>query len=76
MVRHLPGRRPWLAVAAKRRLASHADIPTVLAAGGPALEMHPPAALVALAGTPEPVLNPLQRDIAATLALADVRNRA
>ena len=38
--------------------------------------MHPPAALVALAGTPEPVLNPLQRDIAATLALADVRNRA
>ena len=70
------GRLRPLAVAARRRLASHPDIPTLLEAGGPAVEMHPWAALVALAGTPAPVLDQLQRDIAATLALAEVRSRA
>lgn len=70
------GRLRPLAVAARQRLASHPDIPTLLEAGGPAVEMHPWAALVALAGTPAPVLEQLQRDIAATLALAEVRSRA
>jgi tripartite-type tricarboxylate transporter receptor subunit TctC len=65
-----------LAVAAKRRLASHPDIPTLPEAGGPAVEMHPWAALVALAGTPAPVLARLQQDIGAALLNAEVRSRA
>jgi tripartite-type tricarboxylate transporter receptor subunit TctC len=40
-------------------------IPTLAEAGGPPVEMHPWAALVAVAGTPAPVLAQLQRDIAA-----------
>ncbi len=65
-----------LAVAARTRLASHPDIPTLAEAGGPAVEMHPWAALVALAGTPAPVLEQLQRDIATALASPEVRGRA
>jgi tripartite-type tricarboxylate transporter receptor subunit TctC len=65
-----------LAVAAKKRLASHPGIPTLLEAGGPAVEMHPRAALVALAGTPAPVLAKLQQDIGAVLLNPEVRSRA
>jgi tripartite-type tricarboxylate transporter receptor subunit TctC len=65
-----------IAVAAKRRLPAYPDIPTLLDAGGPAVEMHPWAALVAVARTPPPVLEQLRRDIAAVLDLADVRSRA
>jgi tripartite-type tricarboxylate transporter receptor subunit TctC len=65
-----------LAVAARQRLATHPDIPTLPEAGGPAVEMHPWAALVALAGTPEPVLAQLQRDLASALAAPEVRQRA
>jgi tripartite-type tricarboxylate transporter receptor subunit TctC len=65
-----------LAVAAKQRLASHPGIPTLLEAGGPPVEMHPWAALVALAGTPAPVLAQLQRDIGAVLLEPEVRSRA
>ena len=46
------GRMRALAVAAAQRLASHPDIPTVREAGGPAVDMHPWAALVTVAGTP------------------------
>lgn len=65
-----------LAVAARQRLAAHAEIPTLVEAGGPPVEMHPWAALVAVAGTPQPVLLQLQSDLAATLAQAEVRMRA
>jgi tripartite-type tricarboxylate transporter receptor subunit TctC len=65
-----------LAVAAKQRLASHPGIPTLVEAGGPPVEMHPWAALVALAGTPEPVLAQLQQDIGAVLLDPEVRTRA
>jgi tripartite-type tricarboxylate transporter receptor subunit TctC len=65
-----------LAVAAKKRLPSHPAIPTLLEAGGPAVEMHPWAALVALAGTPAPVLARLQQDIGAVLLNPEVRSRA
>ena len=65
-----------IAVAAKRRLPAYPDIPTLLDAGGPAVEMHPWAALVAVARTPPPVLEQLRRDIAAVLDIADVRSRA
>ncbi len=70
------GRLRPLAVAAKARLPSHPEIPTLVEAGGPPVEMHPWAALVALAGTPDPVVDQLQRDIGAVLADAEVRSRA
>ena len=70
------GRMRPLAVAAARRLLSHPDIPTLREAGGPPVEMHPWAALVAVAGTPVPVLEQLQRDIVAALGHAEVLRRA
>ena len=70
------GRLRPLAVAARQRLPSHPEIPTLPEAGGPPVEMHPWAALVAVAGTPQPVLEQLQRDIAAVLASPEVRSRA
>ena len=70
------GRLRPIAVAAKRRLVSHAGIPTLVEAGGPSVDMHPWAALVAVAGTPAPVVDQLQRDILAVLGLAEVRDRA
>jgi tripartite-type tricarboxylate transporter receptor subunit TctC len=65
-----------IAVAAKRRLATHPEIPTIFEAGGPPVEMHPWAALVAVARTPPAVLEQLRRDIAVVLDMADVRSRA
>jgi tripartite-type tricarboxylate transporter receptor subunit TctC len=65
-----------LAVAARQRLASHPDIPTLLEAGGPDMVMHPWAALVTLAGTPVAVIDQLQREIAEVLAEPQVRARA
>jgi tripartite-type tricarboxylate transporter receptor subunit TctC len=70
------GRLRPLAVAAKKGLASHPQIPTLLEAVGLAVEMHPWAALVAVAGTPVPVIELLQRDIATVLAMPEVRSRA
>ena len=65
-----------LAVAAKTRLASHPEIPTLVEAGGPPVEMHPWAALVTVAGTPPAIVEQLQQDIAAALGSAEVRSRA
>ncbi len=70
------GRLRPLAVASRARLARHPQIPTLLEVGGPAVEMHPWAALVAVAGTPPPVLAQLQRDIAAVLASSAVLAQA
>jgi tripartite-type tricarboxylate transporter receptor subunit TctC len=70
------GRLRPLAVAARERLPSYPEIPTLAQAGGPPVEMHPWAALVAVAGTPAPVLRGLQQDIAAVLDSPEVRSRA
>ncbi len=70
------GRLRPLAVAAKQRLASQPQIPTLHEAGAPGVDMHPWAALVGVAGTPPQVLAQLQRDIAAVLMTAPVRSRA
>ncbi|HSM21343.1 MAG TPA: tripartite tricarboxylate transporter substrate binding protein [Rubrivivax sp.] len=64
-----------LAVAARARLKDHPALPTLADAGGPAVEMHPWAGLVAPAGTPPAVLEQLQRDIVAALDSAEVRAR-
>jgi tripartite-type tricarboxylate transporter receptor subunit TctC len=65
-----------LAVAARLRLPALPAVPTLAEAGGPAVEMHPWAALVALTGTPAPVVSQLLADLAATLASAEVLGRA
>ena len=70
------GRLRPLAVAARQRLASHPDIPTLAEAGGPPVEMHPWAALVAPTGTPAPVLAQLHQDIVQAMASTEVRFRA
>lgn len=70
------GRLRPLAVAARQRLATHPDIPTLPEAGGPPVEMHPWAALVAVAGTPAAVLERLRQDLGAALAAPEVRRRA
>jgi len=70
------GRLRSLAVAAKTRLASHPEIPTLREAGAPPIEMHPWAALVAVAGTPAATVAQLQRDIVVALETAEVRSRA
>lgn len=70
------GRLRPLAVAAAQRLPSLPDVPTLAEAGGPAMEMRPWAALVAVAGTPAPVIERLQHDIAAALASPELRARA
>jgi len=70
------GRLRALAVAAKKRLVSHPDIPTLVEAGGPAVEMHPWAALMAVAGTPAAVIEKLQHDVGSALGTAEVRGRA
>lgn len=73
---HGAGKLRPLAVAARGRLREHPDIPTLVEAGGPLVEMHPWAALVAPASTPAPVLETLQRDLLAALRSAEVRSRA
>jgi len=70
------GRLRPLAVAARSRLGTHPQIPTLAEAGAPPVEMHPWAALVTVAGTPEPLLQQLRRDLVATLALPEVQQRA
>jgi tripartite-type tricarboxylate transporter receptor subunit TctC len=70
------GKMRPLAVAAKKRLAGHPEIPTLMEAVGLPVEMHPWAALTAVAGTPAPVVEQLQRDITAALASPEVLGRA
>jgi tripartite-type tricarboxylate transporter receptor subunit TctC len=65
-----------LAIAARERVSSHPSIPTLVEAGGPAVEMHPWAALMTVAGTPAPVLAALQQGIGQALASDAVRKRA
>lgn len=69
------GKLRALAVATRHRLPNYPDLPTVREAGGPAVTMHPWAAVVAVAGTPAPVVTALQRDFTAALRAPDVRRR-
>ena len=70
------GRLRPLAVADRQRLPSHPEIPTLVEAGGPPVEMHPWAALMAVASTPPAVLELLQHDLVAALGSAELRGRA
>jgi len=70
---HSQGKLRPLAVAARQRLPALPGVPTLPEAGGPAVEMHPWAALLAVAGTPAPVLAQLEQDIASALVAPEVR---
>jgi tripartite-type tricarboxylate transporter receptor subunit TctC len=69
------GRLRPLAVASSHRLPNLPQVPTLVEAGGPPVEMHPWAALVTLAGTPPAALETLQRHLAIALASDEVRGR-
>lgn len=70
------GRVRPLAVAARQRLRELPDLPTLAEAGAPAVDMHPWAALVTVAGTPSAVLGRLQQDLAAALRAPALREQA
>jgi tripartite-type tricarboxylate transporter receptor subunit TctC len=64
-----------LAVAARKRLVDYPSLPTIVENGGPNVEMRPWAAMVAVAGTPAPVVAQLHADIVAALTSVEVRSR-
>lgn len=64
-----------LAVAARHRIKDLPALPTLAEAGAPDVPMHPWAGLVALAGTPQPILEQLQRDLVAAIASDAVREQ-
>jgi tripartite-type tricarboxylate transporter receptor subunit TctC len=66
----------FLALAAPKRLAQFPDIPTVSEAGGPAnFEVKTWVALFASRGTPKPVIERINADVAKALAEPDARER-
>jgi tripartite-type tricarboxylate transporter receptor subunit TctC len=69
------GRVRALAVGSRRRLPDQPDIPTIAEAGGPAVELAPWAALFAAAGTPQPVVDTLHREVLSALRNPDIRGR-
>lgn len=69
------GRWKPLAVAARQRLASHPEIPTLEEAGSPATLMHPWAALVAPAGAPASTLDRVRAEVHAAMAETAFRER-
>ena len=70
------GKIKLLAIAAKSRLPTHPDIPTVAEAGGPAgYEVDTWVSLVAPGGTPPELARRISADIAAALVDGAVRER-
>jgi tripartite-type tricarboxylate transporter receptor subunit TctC len=66
----------FLALAAPKRLAGYPDIPTVSEAGGPAnFEVKAWVGLLAPRGTPKPIIEQINADVAKALAEPDVRER-
>ena len=58
-----------------RRLASLSDVPTVAEAGVPGYESIGWFGAVAPAGTPAPIIERLNAEMAAALAMPDIRSR-
>lgn len=69
------GRLKALAVAARTRIKASPELPTLLEAGAPDVEMRPWAGLAAVAGTPQAVLDQLQRDLVAAIDSTEARDR-
>jgi len=69
------GRVRAIAVTTAQRLAAFPDLPTVAETGVPGYEVSTWFALFAAAGTPEPVVQRLNREFAAALADHDVADK-
>ena len=69
------GRVKAIAVTTARRLAAFPDLPTVAETGVPGYEVSTWFALFAPAGTPEPVVQRLNREFAMALADADTADK-
>lgn len=69
------GKWRGLCVAAPQRIREFPDLPTIVEAGGPAVTMQPWAALLGVAGTPEPILDKIHKQTLAALATPDIRAR-
>jgi len=69
------GRLRPLAVASRTRIKEDPSLPTLAEAGAPDVPMHPWAGLVAVAGTPTPLLEQLQRDLVSAIDSIEVRER-
>jgi tripartite-type tricarboxylate transporter receptor subunit TctC len=69
------GRVKAIAVTTAKRLAAFPDLPTVAEAGVPGYEVSTWFALFGPAGTPEPVVQRLNREFAAALADHDTREK-
>ena len=69
------GRVKAIAVTTAKRLAAFPDLPTVAEVGVPGYEVSTWFALFGPAGTPEPVVQRLNREFAAALADHDIRDK-
>ena len=69
------GRVKAIAVTTAQRLAAFPELPTVAETGVPGYEVSTWFAVFAAAGTPEPVVQRLNREFAAALADADVSDK-
>jgi tripartite-type tricarboxylate transporter receptor subunit TctC len=69
------GKWRGLCVAAPTRIREHPEMPTIVESGGPAVTMQPWAALLGVAGTPEPVLERIHRLVIAALGSTEIRSR-
>ena len=70
------GKNRYLAVAAPRRVAGFADVPTVAESGGPAgFELSAWTALLAPKGTPRATVEKIQKDVASIMAEQDFKDK-
>jgi tripartite-type tricarboxylate transporter receptor subunit TctC len=69
------GKLRLIAVTTPQRLPQFADVPTVAESGLPGFEFNSWAAVVAPAGTPKPVIERLNAEIAKALAARDVQEK-
>jgi len=69
------GKLKALGVSSLQRSAALPDVPTFIESGLPGFAVESWIALFAPAGTPRPIVDRLQRDVAAVLALPEVRER-
>jgi tripartite-type tricarboxylate transporter receptor subunit TctC len=69
------GRLHAVGVASAKRSVVLPDVPTMIEMGLPGFEVNSWYGLLAPAKTPKPIIDRLQREVAAVLALPDVRER-
>ncbi len=69
------GRVTALGVAGEKRAAELPDVPTLVEAGYPALDVTAAYFILASAGTPKPIVTALNREMVKAMASKDVRTR-